>query len=428
MINNILKTTWPLFLGLAFLMLGNGLQGTLVSWRANYEGFSSSTTGWIMTAYYLGFLAGSLLTSKLIRQVGHIRVFAALASLASAAVLVQILLIDPIAWVFMRLVTGFSFAGVYVVVESWLNARSDNDTRGRILSIYMIVSYSGLAGGQLLFKVADPTTFNLFLLSSILLSVALIPLLVSRVAAPIIEESESMSVKKLFKIAPAGVLSITLTSIVSGVVLGMGAVYAANSGMSISQTALFMSVFIAMGAASQWPVGWVSDHFDRRLVIVVLCVIAILLIAILYKLDPQSLIFIIFFGLFGAAVLPVYSLSVAHTNDRLRPEQMTSSSSTMVLFSGIGAAAGPITVGYLLHAFGNEWFLLYLGAIHLVLGLGVLFYIFQREAVPDSQQVDYQPMASRFTPVGLEAVAMEAEESLKSYEDEDNHYPDEKKE
>ncbi len=428
MINNILKTTWPLFLGLAFLMLGNGLQGTLVSWRANFEGFSSSTTGWIMTAYYLGFLAGSLLTNKLIRQVGHIRVFAALASLASTAVLVQILLIDPIAWIIMRLITGFSFAGVYVVVESWLNARADNDSRGRILSLYMIVSYGGLAGGQLLFKVADPTTFNLFLLSSILLSVALIPLLVTRVTAPLEEESESMSISELFKTAHTGVVSITLTSIVSGVVLGMGAVYAANAGMSISQTAIFMSVFIAMGAVAQWPVGWISDNFDRRLVIVILCTLSVTLIAMLYKINPQSTAFIVLFGLFGATALPVYSLSIAHTNDRLRPEQMTSASSTMVLFSGIGAAAGPITVGYLLHAFGNMWFLLYLGAIHVLLGLLVLYFIIQRKAVPDDQQVDYQLMASRITPVGLEAVAIEAEESLKHHDDEDdiNHRVGEK--
>ena len=419
MIRNILKTTWPLFLGLAFLMLGNGLQGTLISWRANFEGFSSSTTGWIMTAYYLGFLAGSLLTGKLIRQVGHIRVFAALASLASTAVLVQILFIDPASWIVMRLVTGFSFAGVYVVVESWLNARSDNETRGRILSIYMIVNYAGLAGGQLLFKVADPTSVNLFLLSSILLSIALIPLLVTRVTAPVIEESESMSVTKLFKASASGVVSLTLTSIMAGVVFGMGAVYAANSGMTISQTAIFMSIFIAMGAIAQWPVGWISDNFDRRLVIVILCLISVVLIVYLYFIDPQSNLFIAIFGLFGASALPIYSLSIAHINDRLRPEQMTSASSTMVLFSGIGAAAGPITVGYLLHAFGNEWYLIYLGGIHLVLGIIVLFYMSQRDAVPDEQQVDYQLMGSRFSPVALEAVALEAEESLKPNEEDE---------
>ena len=418
MIKNILQTTWPLFLGFAFLMLGNGLQGTLISWRANFEGFSSSTTGWIMTAYYLGFLAGSLMTSKLIKQVGHIRVFAALASLASTAVLVQILLIDPIAWVFIRLLTGFCFAGIYVVVESWLNARSDNDTRGRILSIYMIVNYAALAGGQLLIQVADPRTFTLFLLASILLSVALIPLLITRVTAPAVEESENMSVKELFKASSAGVVSLTLTSIMLGVVFGMGAVYASNSGMSVSQTAFFMSVFIAMGAISQWPVGWISDHFDRRLVIVVLSVLSVVLISVLYNLNPQSNLFIWIFGLYGATALPIYSLSIAHSNDRLKPEQMTSASSTMVLFSGIGSAAGPITVGYLTHAFGNSMFLVYLCGIHALLGLVVLYYIFQRKAVPSEEQVDYQLMGARVSPIALEAVALEAEESLKTEDDE----------
>ena len=157
----------------------------------------------------------------------------------------------------------------------------------------MIVNYAGLAGGQLLFKVADPTSVSLFLLSSILLSVALIPLLVARVSAPAVEESESMSVKKLFKASSSGVVSLTLTSIVSGVVFGMGAVFAANSGMSISQTALFMSVFIAMGALSQWPVGWVSDKFDRRLVIVILSAFSVALMALLFFMDPKSNVFIL---------------------------------------------------------------------------------------------------------------------------------------
>jgi len=175
MIRDILKSTWSLFLGMSFLMLGNGLQGTLISWRANHEGFSSSTTGWIMTAFYLGFLAGSLLTIKLIQRVGHVRVFAALASMASTAVLVQILVITPSSWMLMRLVTGFCFAGTYVIVESWLNERANNETRGQVLSFYMFVSYAGLSGGQWLFNVADPTNFSLFLLVSILLSFALVP-------------------------------------------------------------------------------------------------------------------------------------------------------------------------------------------------------------------------------------------------------------
>ena len=185
MIASILKNTWPLFLGMAFLMLGNGLQGTLVSWRATYEGFSPSVTGWIMTGYYAGFLAGSMYTPYLISGVGYIRVFAALASLASTAVLIQILFINPQVWFAMRLLTGFCFAGTYVIVESWLNAASTNKTRGQMLSFYMLVSFGGMAGGQWLLKLSHPSGFSLFILASILLSLALVPVLSAFIKAPL---------------------------------------------------------------------------------------------------------------------------------------------------------------------------------------------------------------------------------------------------
>lgn len=416
MIVETLKSTWSLFLGMALLMLGNGLQGTLISWRANYEGFEPSTIGWVMTAFYLGFLIGSLYTTRLIRQVGHIRVFAALASLASTAVLIQILLISPSVWLIMRLVSGFCFAGIYVVVESWLNARSNNNTRGQILSFYMFVSFAGLAGGQLLFKISDPSSFNLFLLTSILLSVALIPILISRTSAPVIEESESMSVRKLWSIAPAGVASIALNSIAQGSMFGMGAVYAANAGMDVSQTALFMTSFIALGALFHWPLGWLSDKIDRRIVVAGASVMATILSAVLFKLDNQTIIFILIFGLLGAFVLPIYSLSVAHTNDRLKPKQMTHASGTMVLLYGLGSALGPLSVGYALNHFGNSFFFAYIGLINLLSALLVFYFIFQKEAVPDEEQGDYQLVPSKITTIAMEAVAEEAEETMHTEE------------
>lgn len=412
MIVETLKSTWSVFLGMAFLMLGNGLQGTLISWRANFEGFDPSTIGWIMTAYYLGFLIGSLYTTRLIRQVGHIRVFAALASLASTAVLIQILAITPTVWLIMRLVSGFCFAGIYVVVESWLNARSNNNTRGQVLSFYMFVSFASLAGGQLLFKISDPSSFNLFLLTSILLSIALIPVLIFRTSAPVIEETESMSVYKLWSIAPAGVASIALNSIAQGAMFGMGAVYAANAGMNINQTALFMSSFIALGALFHWPLGWISDKIDRRIVILGASILAVLLSLVLFQLDNQTITFILVFGLLGAFVLPIYSLGVAHTNDRLRPEQMTHASGTMVLLFGIGSAIGPLSIGYTLNSFGNSFFFAYIGGIHVLSTLLILIFIFQKEAVPEGDQVDYQLVPSKPTPIAMEALAEEAEEAM----------------
>ena len=198
MIVDILKNTWSIFLGFGFLMLGNGLQGTLTGWRATYEGFDTITTGLIMTSYYIGFLVGPIITPKFVKNVGHIRVFAALASMASAAVLIQILFISPLIWSGMRFLTGLCFAGTFVIVESWLNTRSDNLSRGRILSIYMIIAYLSLAGGQWLLNVADPTHFSLFLMASILLSLSLVPVLVSRVQAPEIEYQQKIGIPQLF--------------------------------------------------------------------------------------------------------------------------------------------------------------------------------------------------------------------------------------
>ncbi len=412
MITEFLKDTWSLFLGMAFLMLGNGLQGTLISWRANFEGFDPSTTGWIMTAFYLGFLLGSLYTTQLTKKVGYIRVFAALASLASTVILIQILFIDPAVWLLMRLLSGFCFAGIYVVVESWLNERSTNETRGQVLSFYMMISFSGLAGGQLLLKVANPQDFSLFLLTSILLSLALIPILISRIKVPETEEHENMSVRKLFKIAPAGVVSIQLTAIAQGSVFGMGAVYASNAGMSIDQTAIFMAVFIFVGGFFHWPLGWLSDRVDRRLVIIGSSFSAVIISVILFYSDNQSQYFIALFGLLGGFVSPIYSLSVAHTNDRLAPKQMAAASGTMVLLYGIGSALGPFTVGYALNHLGNAYFFAYIGAINLLGAIFVLYYVFQREAVPDEEQGDYQLVPRASTVVAMEAVAEEAEETM----------------
>ena len=267
MLIQTLKNTWPIFLGIIFLILGNGLQGTLTGWRATLEGFGPTVTGFVITGYSIGFLIGSLITPSLVSRVGHIRVFAALASLASASVLVQILYIHPVSWLVTRLVTGISFAGAFVIVESWLNARSTDRSRGQVLSIYMIVNFISMAGGQSLLLVADPANFELFVLASILLSLALVPVLISRVNAPEIHLQQKMGFVELFKHAPTGTLGVFLAGIAHGALYGMGAVYASRAGMSVAQTALFMSAFILLGALFQWPAGWLSDRLDRRIVI-----------------------------------------------------------------------------------------------------------------------------------------------------------------
>jgi len=217
---------------------------------------------------------------------------------------------------------------------------------------------------------------------------------------------------KLFKIAPTGVASIVLSSIAVGVMVGMGPVYASAEGMSIARTASFMSVFLALGAIAHIPLGWLSDRIDRRLVIFGTCVTATLLSISLLTIDVKSDLFVLVFGLLGAMVLPIYSLGGAHTNDRLKPEQMANASGTIVLLYGIGAAIGPITMGFFINHYGNIAFIYYLGAINLLTALLVLRWLFQRNAVPDEQQVDFQLAPSTATILTADAIAYEAEEMI----------------
>jgi len=411
MLASFLKNTWPLFLGLAFLMLGNGLQGTLISWRATYEGFSASTTGWIMTGYYTGFLAGSIVVPKMVNEVGYIRVFAALASLASTAVLLQVLFITPTNWFFMRVITGFCFAGTYVVVESWLNAASDNETRGQMLSFYMLVSYGGMAGGQWLINVGPPSGYELFVLSSILLSLALIPLLIRQVKVPEVDTLTRVKLKALYKIAPAGVFGLFVASIAHGAMFGMGAVFAIAAGLNVADIALFMSSFIALGALAQWPLGWLSDQFDRRLILMATSIFAVVLCGLLTTVEATNWLFYLLFALLGAFSLPMYSIAIAHTNDRLKPEQMAGASSTLVLVLGIGSILGPTTAGYLLTTYDAQGYLAHIGLAHAIIAFGMIYYMFKREGVSEDQQIHYHVIPARLTRVALEAIANEAEES-----------------
>jgi MFS family permease len=414
MISRVLKNTWPLFLGIAFLMLGNGLQGTLVSWRATYEGFSPSVTGWIMTGYYAGFLAGSLYTPYLINGVGYIRVFAALASLASTAVLIQVLYINPQTWFAMRLLTGFCFAGTYVIVESWLNASTDNKSRGQMLSFYGLISFGGMAGGQWLLKLSHPSGFSLFVLSSILLSLALVPILIKRIETPEVEMHARISTFKLMNIAPAGVFTIFITAIAHGSMFAMGAVFAVKSGLTVTNTALFMSSFIAAGALAQWPLGWLSDQIDRRLVILGSGFSASILCVLLLQISPQQTLFYVTFAALGGVSLPLYSIAVAHTNDRLDPKLMTGASSTIVLILGVGSLLGPTIAGYLLSTLGPSGYLFQLGITHLFIALGMAYFIVRRKAVASEDQTSYQAIPPRSTGIAMEAVALEAEESLEA--------------
>ena len=413
MLTVVLRSLWPLFLGIFFISLGNGLQGTLSSWRADYEGFSVITTGLVMSGFFVGAFASSLISPNQIKRTGQIRTYAAYASIASTAILIQLLFIEPPVWFVARFLSGFCIVGIMIIVEGWLNSISSNENRGQLFSIHMMVVWGGLAMGQGLFVVDSPAGVNLFLLASILLSISLIPILLTEIKTPEekIELQESLGFKALWKASPSGVVTIGISGLASAGFFGVGTIYAIKSGLSISETALFMTLFIGFGALSQWPLGWLSDRIDRRKVILLCCSIVVGICVLLALFDFSKTIFLILNGLIGASTLPLYSLGVAHTNDRLKPSQMVSASGTIVFVFSIFAALGPFTMSYFLKLFDSFGFLIYLSLVHLVIAVIVFVMMFINEDVDESDQSNFQVMAQRPSLVAMEVIAEEAIES-----------------
>jgi len=394
------RSAWALLLGLALLMLGNGLQGTLLGVRATIEGFSTQTTGFVMTGYFVGFLVGSILGPKFVKNVGHIRVFAALASILSAAMLLHSLFIEPVTWFAIRVVNGFAVAGLYIVVESWLNDVATNRTRGQLLSVYMVILLGGMAAGQFLLNVANPAGFELFILVSVLVSVSLVPIALTITRAPAFDAPAHVSWRTMYESSPLGVVGCLIVGIAQGALMGMGAVYARAIGMGVADVSLFMATALAGGVALQWPVGHLSDRFDRR-VIITIVTFGAALAALTGALagEHSSAILLVAVFLFGGLCFPVYSLCIAHSNDHLEPEQMVAASGTLVLIAGIGASVGPATAAALMSLLGPSGFFWCLCAVHSLIGLFAIYRMSRRPALPFEEQTDYQPMPARSTPM-----------------------------
>ncbi len=353
-----LAATWQLLLGMGILMLGAGLQGTEISLRATLEGFAAPVTGAVMSCYYVGYMVGTAAAPRLVRRVGHIRVFAAMAAVASATILVQGLFVHPLPWALLRLVSGFCFAGIYVVAESWLNDRASRATRGTLLAIYMAVLYIGLGGAQFLLIPADPRSDKPFMLVAMLISLAMVPILIAAQRAPEIELPRKVRYRELYGNSPLGVVTVTVAGMVSSSIFSMGPVYARLSGLDTSGVATFMAVSLLCAVVTLYPVGRLSDRIDRRTVIATVCVLATLCAAALaaFARMPHAL-FLILTAVFSGAALTLYSLAVSHVNDHLEPAQMVAASSALLRLNGFGAAVSPILVGGLIEAFGpNAYF------------------------------------------------------------------------
>ena len=352
---DVLKTlsiAWPLLAGIAFIMVGNGLQGTLLSLRAHAEGFPVFATGLVMSAYYLGFLIGCILVPKLIASVGHIRVFAGFASLASSTVLFHGIFVDPYTWGIVRIISGFSFVGLFVVSESWLNSIAPNKLRGQIFSAYLFVVHGGLFAGQFFINLVPVEQIELFIVVSVVISISIIPITLANRPTPGFEEPEHMPFKNLFSQSPLPLLGVFTSGLAGATILTMGPIYAQKSGMENSQIALFMGAYIMGATLLPLLIGWLSDRVDRRLAILAVASTSCLIVALIIGLPFSYLIGLIF--VLGGMVTSLYSVSIAFMNDRIKASQMTSVSASLILLNGIGCCIGPLSAGLLIDHFDKD--------------------------------------------------------------------------
>ena len=396
------RSAAPLLFGLSLLMLGNGLQGTLLGVRATLEGFSTDTTGFVMAAYFGGFLAGSIVVPGMLRNVGHIRVFAALASIASGAVLMHVLIIHPLAWGVFRLVTGFCFAGLYVITESWLNDIATNRTRGQLLSVYMVVVTGGIAGGQFLLPLSDPGSFELFILISVLVSLSLVPTSLSVKSAPSFEAPQRVGLRALYAISPLGVVGALGVGVAHSALFSMGAVYGQSVGMSNKEISVFLALIFLGGMVMQWPVGYISDRMDRRQLILALGAVAAIMSMLAlpaWVSEGDRLWLFAIIALLGAASLPLYSLCIAHANDYLEPEQIVAASSTLVLVGSIGLTLGPLAAGLLMTRLGPQGLFWGEAFAHVFIVVFTAYRMMRREAPSVEDQHRHATITSRTTPL-----------------------------
>jgi MFS family permease len=387
---NVIAAAWPLLLGMGVLMLGAGLQSTLLALRGTLEGFPPPVTGIIMSCYYLGYLAGTRIAPPLLLKVGHIRVFAALAAVASAAILLQGSFINPWTWGIMRLLSGLCFAGIYVVAESWLNDRASRANRGQLFAVYMVVLYVGLGSAQFLLLLSSPESAQPFMLVSVLISLALVPIVLSAHQVPEGAATGKVRLIDLYRNTPLGVVGVSVSGLTSATIYSMGPVYARLSGLQTRGIAAFMGVSILAGVLTQYPVGRLSDRMDRRTVLAGVCALATVVAGVLFTFKelPQPVI-VGLSALLSGVILTLYSLSVSHANDKLEPGQAVAASSKLLLLNGSAAALGPILAGSLMAYFGAQAYFGTLGSLTAALLLFDLWRKWRARPVPPSQKVPF---------------------------------------
>tara|TARA_B100000989_G_scaffold141746_1_gene105519 strand:+ start:1838 stop:3112 length:1275 start_codon:yes stop_codon:yes gene_type:complete len=409
--NKVLKNSWALFLGMSFIMMAYGFQGSLLGVRAVQEEFTLTATGFMMSGYFVGYFIGAATIPNIISRVGHIRVFAAFASLSSLVILMHSIMISPLIWFLLRVLTGISMVCIYTVAESWLNDRSSNKNRGSVLSVYMVILYGSLGLGMFLLNFSSPKNFEPFILISVITSLALIPILLTKKKPPNFKKIKVMTLKDLYEASPFGMVSSFLYGIVQSALFTLLAVYATSMNFTILEISIVTFLLAISGAIAQFPIGKISDIYDRRKVIIfstfgaaIFAIFSILVSRQMYL--PEGLAtsktwFYIFFILFSFCSLPMFSLILAHTNDYISKEKFVAAGAGLQFTFGFGAISGPFLCSIIMDLVGSNGFFIFLFFFHSLIGVYGIYRMKIRPTIdnPDSQFV---AMPQTITPAGIE--------------------------
>ena len=411
----LFRNSWALFTGYAIIITAHGFQGNLLQVRSVIENFTFITTGIIMSGYIVGYFVGASVIPNLVSKVGHIRVFAAFASMASLSILLHAVFVDPIIWTIARFLTGFSLIGVYIVVESWLNDRATNRNRGSVLSIYMFITFTGMAVGTLLLNFNKPEQYEPFILTSLLFSIALVPILLVKRSAPKFKKIGFMKIKQLYKISPLGTFSMLCTGLIHSAIFGYGAVYATSLNFTIFEISVFLFLITIAGAIFQFPIGYFSDRHDRRKIIigctfvsVIFCLLAILSsgtslenMYLASSMGLNKLLFYIFITLYAGIALPMFTLNLAYVNDLIDKERFVAAGAGLQIIFGIGAMGGPFLCSVFMNLYGSNGFFIYLTIFHLLIGFFGLYRMTIRN-YENNPESTFTPLPRNITPLGIE--------------------------
>lgn len=405
----VMRSTWPLLLGVLFLMVGNGMHGTLLGIRGGMEGIGTFHMSVVMAGYYGGFLLGSLTVPSIIHNVGHVRVFAALGSMISAILVLFAIGPNWISWTILRFLIGFCFCGVYITAESWLNEASTNDNRGKTLAAYMVVQLLGIVSAQALLNIGDPGSFLLFAIPSVLVSLAFTPILLTDRPAPKFETIKRMSFRRLYEASPLGCVGIFLMGGVFAALAGMSSVWGAAIGLSVAQISLYVAAIYTGGLILQYPLGWVSDRVDRRKMVLILAAIGALTTIFVVLVQPGTMVLALAGAILGGVAHPIYAMLLAYTNDYLDQSDMAAASAGLLFIYGLGSMGGPMITGWLMGLLGPDGYWIYMGMLFMAVTGYAGWRMTQRAALTPAEQSNFAVIGTNTTALAVEAAFDEAQ-------------------